>query len=51
MWAMLSGSKTYIMMFITGAMGIAMGFGVVIPEWVWVVDAAAFGGALRNGMK
>jgi len=48
---MLAGSKTYILMFITAGLGIAMGFGVIIPEWVWVVDAALFGGALRNGMK
>jgi len=51
MWSMLAGSKTYIMMFITASMGIAIGFGVVIPEWVWIVDAALFGGALRHGMK
>ena len=51
MWAKLSGSKSYIMMVITGALGIMMAFGIVIPEWAWVVDAALFGGALRNGMK
>lgn len=50
MWEKLSGSKTYIMMFITAGMGIAMHFGVSIPEWLWAIDAALFGGALRAGM-
>ena len=51
MWDKLKGSKTYIIMFITAGLGIAMAFGVVIPEWVWIVDGAIFGGALRHGMK
>ena len=38
-------------MIVTGAMGIAMFYGVVIPEWAWTIDAALFGGAIRNGMK
>lgn len=45
------GKKTYIMMIITGALGIAVSMGVILPDWVWAVDAALFGGALRNGMK
>ena len=51
MWDKLKGSKSYIMMVVTGAMGIAVAFGIVIPEWLWMIDAALFGGALRHGMK
>lgn len=45
-----SGKKTYIMMFVTGALGIATAFGYVFPDWVWAIDAALFGGALRAGI-
>jgi len=46
----LKGKKTYIMMIATAGLGIAVAMGVVIPEWVWAVDAAMFGGALRLGI-
>lgn len=46
----LSGKKTYIMMIVTAGLGIAMQYGVQIPEMVWAIDAALFGGALRAGI-
>ncbi|MCH7651925.1 MAG: hypothetical protein IIA63_12315 [Nitrospinae bacterium] len=46
----LKGKKTYIVMFLTAGLGLAMAFGVVIPEWVWVIDGAVFGGTLRAGI-
>jgi len=46
----LSGKKTYIIMIVTAGLGLAMAFGVVIPEWVWAIDAALFAGALRAGI-
>ena len=46
----LNGKKTYIVALLTGGLGIAMAFGVVIPEWVWTVLAAAGLGAVRSGI-
>ena len=46
----LKGKKTYIMMLVTAGLGIAMSMGVVIPEWLWAIDAAMFGGAMRGGI-
>lgn len=51
MFEWLKGKKTYIMMIVTAGLGIAMASGVVVPEWVWAVDAAMFGGALRAGIS
>ena len=47
----LKGKKTHIMSIITGGLGLAVAFGVGIPEWVWAVDAALFGSALRAGIE
>jgi len=47
----LKGKKTYIMTLITAGLGLAAAFGVVIPEWLWAIDAAMFGGAMRAGVE
>lgn len=47
--AFLDGKKTYIMAILTGILGIYSTYHP-IPQWVWAVDVAAFGGALRSAI-
>jgi len=53
----LSGKKTHIISILTGIGGIyealneVFGWGASIPGWVWAIDAALFGSALRAGIQ
>ena len=47
----LSGKKTYIMLIVSGILGLLQSFGVVIPEWLWIVDGVLTGGAFRAGIE
>ena len=47
----LSGKKTYILLIVSGILGLLQSFGIVIPEWIWVVDATLMGGAFRAGIE
>lgn len=46
----LDGKKTYIVMGLTIATGIADAEGWPIPKWVYPVELALFGGSLRAGV-
>jgi len=48
---LLQGKKTYIVAFVSATMGLVMSFGVVVPEWVFVVLGALGLTALRDGVK
>ena len=51
MFDFISGKKTYIMLIISGVLGLLQSFGVAIPEWIWVIDAPLMGGAFRAGIE
>jgi small-conductance mechanosensitive channel len=45
--AWLSGKKTYIAAIIIGLLAAAQALGIIIPEWVYALLAAAGLGAVR----
>lgn len=47
----LSGKKTYIIMAATIGIAIAMLSGYDIPNAVWIIDLALFGGAIKSAIK
>ena len=47
----LKGKKSYIMLIVSGILGLLQSFGVAIPEWLWVIDTVLTGGAFRAGMN
>lgn len=48
--AFLDGKKTYLVSILTGALGIYVSMGHTIPEFVWVILAAAGLGAVRSAI-
>jgi len=46
----LNGKKTYIISILIGVAGILTTQGIVIPEYVWALLAAAGLGAVRSGV-
>jgi len=52
----LKGKKTHIISILTGIGGVyealnsMFNWGIPIPGWVWAIDAALFGSALRAGI-
>lgn len=49
--AALEGKKTYIIAFVSAAVGLAGAFGVVIPEWANYILAALGVSAVRAAIK
>jgi len=47
----LKGKKTYLIVAVTFIVGGLVATGVVIPEWVYVILAAAGIGAVRAGVS
>ena len=47
----LAGKKTYVNLFLSMGVGIAMSFGVVIPEWVLVILGTLTGITYKMGQN
>lgn len=47
----LEGKRTYIVAFLTAAVGLATAFGIVIPEWALYILAATGVTTMRAAIK
>jgi len=48
---LLKGKKTYIVSTLIGVGGLLMAFGVVIPDYVWIILGALGLGAVRDALN